>query len=165
MKQCPVCKSRCFDDMDVCYGCMHRFGEEVPGRPDSPACDDVPFEVEEPAEPLPEWRGRDCEAPAARRDSPATFVFPMEGGGYDLAISIRPAAVRRTDAGCEPATIPTGGEGSRHGAGAPRGAESPANPQIKCSAPEDIDMAELESMVEGDALFCQVEAMAGEITR
>lgn len=25
MKVCPVCKSRCFDDMDVCYGCMHKF--------------------------------------------------------------------------------------------------------------------------------------------
>lgn len=25
MKVCPVCKSRLFDDMDTCYGCMHRF--------------------------------------------------------------------------------------------------------------------------------------------
>lgn len=25
MKVCPVCKARCFDDMTVCYGCMHRF--------------------------------------------------------------------------------------------------------------------------------------------
>lgn len=25
MKLCPVCKSRCFDDMDTCYGCMHNF--------------------------------------------------------------------------------------------------------------------------------------------
>ena len=29
MKTCPVCKARCFDDMDICYGCMHRF-EEAP---------------------------------------------------------------------------------------------------------------------------------------
>ena len=27
MKTCPVCKARCFDDMDICYGCMYRFGE------------------------------------------------------------------------------------------------------------------------------------------
>lgn len=26
MKVCPVCKSTLFDDMDVCYGCMYRFG-------------------------------------------------------------------------------------------------------------------------------------------
>lgn len=25
MKVCPVCKSRCFDDMDKCYGCLHDF--------------------------------------------------------------------------------------------------------------------------------------------
>lgn len=27
MKVCPVCKATCFKDMDVCFGCMHRFGE------------------------------------------------------------------------------------------------------------------------------------------
>lgn len=26
MKTCPVCAATCFDDMDVCFGCMHRFG-------------------------------------------------------------------------------------------------------------------------------------------
>ena len=25
MKVCPVCKARVFDDMDTCYGCLHRF--------------------------------------------------------------------------------------------------------------------------------------------
>ncbi len=25
MKTCPVCKARCFDDMPVCYGCLHDF--------------------------------------------------------------------------------------------------------------------------------------------
>lgn len=25
MKTCPVCKARCFDDMEICYGCMHHF--------------------------------------------------------------------------------------------------------------------------------------------
>ena len=28
MKVCPVCKSRCFDDMDKCYGCLHDFTQE-----------------------------------------------------------------------------------------------------------------------------------------
>ena len=31
MKTCPVCNARLFDDMEICYGCMHRFsGEETP---------------------------------------------------------------------------------------------------------------------------------------
>lgn len=28
MKVCPTCKSRCFDDMDTCYGCMHQFSDD-----------------------------------------------------------------------------------------------------------------------------------------
>ena len=28
MKTCPICKARCFDDMEICYGCMHRFETE-----------------------------------------------------------------------------------------------------------------------------------------
>ena len=29
MKECPICHGTCFDDMEVCYGCMHRFAEEL----------------------------------------------------------------------------------------------------------------------------------------
>lgn len=32
MKTCPVCKSRLFDDMDICYGCMYRFEGEDKGE-------------------------------------------------------------------------------------------------------------------------------------
>ena len=28
MKVCPTCKARAFDDADICYGCMYRFGSE-----------------------------------------------------------------------------------------------------------------------------------------
>lgn len=28
MKTCPICNAKTFDDMDVCYGCLHRFGKE-----------------------------------------------------------------------------------------------------------------------------------------
>ena len=28
MKTCPVCRSRCFDDMPICYGCLHDFERE-----------------------------------------------------------------------------------------------------------------------------------------
>lgn len=28
VKVCPVCKAACFDDMEVCYGCLHRFAQE-----------------------------------------------------------------------------------------------------------------------------------------
>lgn len=28
MKTCPVCRSLCFDDMPICYGCMHSFSRD-----------------------------------------------------------------------------------------------------------------------------------------
>lgn len=31
LKECPVCHARCFEDMDVCYGCLHSF-ERGPSR-------------------------------------------------------------------------------------------------------------------------------------
>ncbi|WP_283169748.1 hypothetical protein [Curtanaerobium respiraculi] len=46
MKICPVCKARCFDDMDVCFGCMHRFdddeetGQGEPTGPGVPSSED-----------------------------------------------------------------------------------------------------------------------------
>lgn len=39
MKVCSVCSARCFDDMEVCYGCMHRFGKEGEERSGSAALD------------------------------------------------------------------------------------------------------------------------------
>ena len=32
MKTCPVCQATLFDDMDVCYGCMHEFTSKLEGR-------------------------------------------------------------------------------------------------------------------------------------
>ena len=32
MKTCPTCGARAFDDAEVCFGCLHRYGEE-PVRP------------------------------------------------------------------------------------------------------------------------------------
>lgn len=29
MKQCPVCKTNVFSDMDTCYGCMYKFGSNT----------------------------------------------------------------------------------------------------------------------------------------
>ncbi len=28
MRACPTCGAQCFDDMDVCYGCLHRFAAD-----------------------------------------------------------------------------------------------------------------------------------------
>lgn len=35
MKECPICGSRCFDDMDRCYGCLHDFTRDEAGAVES----------------------------------------------------------------------------------------------------------------------------------
>ena len=37
MKECPICGSRCFDDMDRCYGCLHDFTRDETGAVESRA--------------------------------------------------------------------------------------------------------------------------------
>ena len=79
MKTCPICKARCFDDMETCYGCMHRFADDeavadelgqsmgpvhdVPAHDDADRAD-VLSEVSAKAEP---------SRAAARRETPRVF--------------------------------------------------------------------------------------------
>lgn len=37
MKTCPVCGARCFDDMAVCYGCLHDFSRPALAENDDAA--------------------------------------------------------------------------------------------------------------------------------
>lgn len=55
MKQCPVCKSNVFDDMDTCYGCMYRFKESAASAPEFCASEpvDTSLETLDP-EPVPQ---------------------------------------------------------------------------------------------------------------
>ena len=67
VKVCPQCGASAFEDMDVCYGCLHRFGAAVPaaGMPYPPAEAaaygaglDLRWAVEGPLAGLPaEWDG------------------------------------------------------------------------------------------------------------
>lgn len=40
MKTCPTCGARAFDDAEVCFGCLHRYGEE-PGPSERRDADDA----------------------------------------------------------------------------------------------------------------------------
>ena len=41
MKTCPICQSQCFDDMEVCFGCMHRFAADAQPLQDEVTSDDA----------------------------------------------------------------------------------------------------------------------------
>ena len=88
MVECPICKSMCFDDMEVCYGCIHRFdrgyvfsdGLMSSGLPD--------FEVEEP-KPIP--------TSVVSPTLPTSLVFPVDAQGYNLVISVQPVKKEEED--------------------------------------------------------------------
>lgn len=88
MVQCPVCKSLCFDDMDVCYGCMHRFGAD-PGAEGFMASGLPDFEPEEPEE---DGRIAIQDACTSAASAPH-LVDPAGSHRVELVISIQPVVV------------------------------------------------------------------------
>lgn len=103
MKTCPVCRSLCFDDMPVCYGCMHNFdrdgscmggnsdsaassgrltGDVAPGKdavaPGDGKKDGIAMEEGKPS--APEGEGRATGAPGAGARG---GEWPAEGGELD----------------------------------------------------------------------------------
>lgn len=46
-KICPICGARCFADMEICFGCLHRFSEDESGEaaPLAPSSQAVPAAV------------------------------------------------------------------------------------------------------------------------
>lgn len=49
MKTCPICHARCFDDMETCYGCLHRFSGRESTR--ECMCEDLANDIAEPILP------------------------------------------------------------------------------------------------------------------
>lgn len=87
MKTCPVCNARAFDDMDVCYGCLHRF-DEAPK--DTPGLSAAPLKTDG-EERLRDAGGR--RPPAAGGDVGEPKATPLgesgrEGGGKTIVINV-----------------------------------------------------------------------------
>lgn len=84
VKECPVCEATTFDDMEVCYGCLHRFDGRGSGNPLSKATigGDVlqPFDEGE--------SGRDGDA------GESGMKPPVKPGAADVASERLPKAYR-----------------------------------------------------------------------
>jgi len=103
MKICPICGARCFEDMETCYGCLHRFDEEGPfplelSLPEEISLQDMsaePLDIAvEPLRPKPRHavpdgaeKAPDAAAAPARRRRGAHEGFRAE---YKLVISLKP---------------------------------------------------------------------------
>lgn len=91
MKTCPICQARCFDDMEVCYGCMHRFDVADDAAKPPAQYESVARDAQITA-PIP--RCLDNENTSDARVCPDQYrnsVQPVElYPGYQLVISLVP---------------------------------------------------------------------------
>lgn len=104
MKTCPICNATSFDDMEICFGCMHRFGDE-PLLPFE-IMDSDEIEPEEPrvgvgltADVLPEPEGM----LPPNDDGVRSTIVPVPGSGFNLVISVQPVSTQMptTQQACE----------------------------------------------------------------
>ena len=105
MKTCPICGARAFDDAEVCFGCLHRYGEE-PAEPRPkvaapgvvPAA--MPASVAKPPSAMQAVPGRRC--PAMRPEGLGGDLAPGRAGCEEAPSAPakqRPAAPPRDGAG------------------------------------------------------------------
>lgn len=135
MKTCPVCKARCFDDMEICYGCLHRFrNAAAEGSPQQET------EVKKPEDPFQEGDVPIAEqhlpqSASALRAAPAVRVparvdaevivpeqedvegqrarqLPIDGTGYRLMVDVRLVPLMEPQPAEKQADLPTGKRGS-----------------------------------------------------
>lgn len=89
MKTCPVCGGKLFEDMDVCYGCLHSFLDEASkdgsnrnprGSRDASCCN-----------PLDSEDMDSCDSQVAKPSSDAKQVASLPlSEGLRLVISVEP---------------------------------------------------------------------------
>lgn len=67
IKKCPICKTTLFGDMDICYGCMYRFGSdpEIEARFASASGDTCAFEWAVPEIDMQKAPNAPASVPAA----------------------------------------------------------------------------------------------------
>lgn len=106
MKTCPVCKARCFDDMEVCYGCLYRFRENgfaAPLQPENQHCKaEDPFQGERDA----------IESRHVSDFDMLPAVSPVSDGSLP-AISVEGAEERAPESGIQEETLSIDGAGYR----------------------------------------------------
>lgn len=113
MKTCPVCGARCFDDMAVCYGCLHDFSRALCSAKEGTShesdrispCLDEPFDTDDIDEPVHAGRsvgGRQTARAASER---IAFDPPWFASAY-AADSSDGKALRRSEAGAMRMAVP-----------------------------------------------------------
>ena len=120
MKTCPTCGARAFDDAEVCFGCLHRYGDE-PARPPDAAPTPVPMVMAAggrcpasrpeampsiPSKPRPAAPPRDGAGWTVRFELPGDAPV-VESGGQEAQAgeALRERVLRGTHARDAPAEV------------------------------------------------------------
>ena len=104
MKTCPVCGARCFDDMEVCYGCLHDFMREDPSPAGQAVASGCEAEVEEAV--MPKRPAVESKSGVPRIAEQRTTEIPrvVPAGG-----SVARVAAKREDFGQTRIVVPLDG--------------------------------------------------------
>lgn len=130
MKTCPVCQATLFDDMNVCYGCMHEFTSKLEGRE---ASKEMPPQAQEGVAPTLQVPLLEPQPQARSLAAVAAQALPTSGEGQVGAPADAPWTLRvEMRSGDEPRTawsvelVPS----SAREAAATAAAGTPAEPRL-----------------------------------
>lgn len=103
-KKCPMCGAICFEDMDVCFGCLHRFEEDevVEVLVESDGNEEASAGVWEEMGTGPEgteeldWEEEPADsAPRGSHRAPDAFrLLAQDGSEFEIVINVRPVTAR-----------------------------------------------------------------------
>lgn len=102
-KTCPICGAVCFDDMEVCFGCLHNFADETASigaatqakpqlQTESQLRPNPPFQAEPQLQPQPQQQPQTQTAGAGQNGNGATsrhICSGKDGQQFEITISVK----------------------------------------------------------------------------
>lgn len=101
MKTCPICHANSFEDMQTCFGCMHRFDDEPKQLVVKPAVEALSIEEPTVAEPPQRIEIPLVEPEPIMGKHVAVEQKPLLFGNearYELVVSLQPVMPERLPA-------------------------------------------------------------------
>ena len=93
MKTCPICSATCFDDMEICFECLHDFSAGIVDVSEVECGELYSPEIKNPANELPSRQSETLVVPAltvARNNETGTNeVIQSESGERTIVITLQ----------------------------------------------------------------------------
>lgn len=89
MKNCPVCGAACFEDMEMCFDCLHQFGNEEGGKLESALPAVLPDSAEDDLDVIFAEYSKvppDCSEGTSKTMHSITIRIPLPEGAGEFSI-------------------------------------------------------------------------------